>query len=1302
MAQIPANYRRLEGSELKPAHEARHLGSADHRELVEVTVCVRQRPGGPPLPDHAHWMATPPGKRKFLSSQEFAARHGAAQEDLDAIARFARIHGLTVVETSLPGRTVRLSGTARQMSHAFAVDLEQYQPPEESYRSHTGPIYLPDEVADIVEAVFGLDNRRVGRRNSSGDPPGTSTLAPPQVATLYNFPPPPASINQQIIGIMEFGGGWSQPDIDNTLFSFGLATSTTPVDVNVTGSNNYGVIPGKDSESMLDICVAAAVAPGATIRVYWGSDPTSSSDWVAVLNAIITEPLSTRPSVVTTSWVLARGDDTNTLGLDGLSSSQVKVVSAKFQGLAALGVTVFAACGDDGARSDTFDSNAHVQYPGSDPWVTSCGGTTISATPAYVEWVWNDFNPTESSIPQATGGGVSALFTGSLPPWQQVVSIPKSLNDGTTIGRGVPDVAGNASLNSGYMIIVDTKSTGPLCGTSAVSPIYAGLMAIINASLGQPVGFLNPTLYAFRETVCRDVNAQAMMGSPPDNGVPAYTNPFTMQHFPAVKGYPSGAGWDACTGLGTIDGGALLAALQSVYQQDCQFILDRTQIGKDEVSETLLGSSPGIVGNAFYVVLDGFSASDPKLNITASDLFPNPPGVVPSFSVGVSGMSVAATALLAEDVSLPAKPQRFTWICAAKFATDLSAFSSLPRAVSLSASIAGISSNIATVELVQEGDPYELDGATSWLSADLRVFQMKTGGSLAGLPMVTLGNTGTPTVDAPTFIQAVIDGFNAATTLPPGHPFDLISTDEQVSEVTLNQIDFATGLPIYNFAVARVRYQGMVDSQPVRVFFRIFQASTTSTAYEPATYATVTNVSGSKIPVFGVDGSGNVVAIPCFGDARVSAGTSLTMQNDDKNVLAAGIKHDPGGGVVYRYFGCWLDINQSGVNAVPLPPVPVDSANPWANGSESVLAAIRSQHQCLVAEISYDADPVQPGETPASSDKLAQRNLAIVPSANPGNPASHRIPNTFEIRPTSLTVPVGEKPDELLIQWGTTPPGSVATIYLPEVSSAQVLELAAKMYVTQRLEQVDAHTLRCRTGGATWLPVPKSPGANFAGLLTVDLPATVRKGQVYTIVVRQLTNAIFSGGLPGQGRTLGRPTADAAVSVAERRVLGSFQLTIPVRVEAALLENEERLLAILRWIGQEIAPKDRWSPVFDRYVAQIAARVQGFGGDPAQIPPSPTGSIPGPIKHPIKRHELAFTGKVTGLQYDQFGDFEGFLLETEEGERSFHSREKEIAELATRAWRERLRLTVWAERDQPHRLLSIIIRQPPHPFSDYD
>jgi hypothetical protein len=193
-----------------------------------------------------------------------------------------------------------------------------------------------------------------------------------------------------------------------------------------------------------------------------------------------------------------------------------------------------------------------------------------------------------------------------------------------------------------------------------------------------------------------------------------------------------------------------------------------------------------------------------------------------------------------------------------------------------------------------------------------------------------------------------------------------------------------------------------------------------------------------------------------------------------------------------------------------------------------------------------------------------------------------------------------------MIQWGNTPTGSVASIYLPGVSAAEVLTLAAKMYVTHRLTLVDEHTLRCPTGGATWIPVPRGPAANFAGLLTVELPPNVRKGQAFTIVARQVTNTTVTqvgGGQPGRGATV--PPA-----FHERRVLGSFQVTIPVRVAGVLLGPEERLLAIMRFIGESIPRANRWAPVLQRYIAQIALRVEGFGGNPANIPPSGSGSLP--------------------------------------------------------------------------------------------
>lgn len=1222
----------------------------------------------------------------FQRGVRFAAWRSAARPD--AVVGFARSHGLEVPEITVVGRTVVLSGTIEQVNDAFHVTLNHYQSDAGPFRSHEGPIHAPNELADVIVAVFGLNTWTEGRHNNGGDPSGATVLTPQTVAQLYNFPATPPDASGAVIGVIEFSSsmlgigdgpcGWNPTDVNDTLFFWsGVNKSFAPEDVPVTGTNNVGdkFNPHEpDSEVLLDICVAEAIAPGARVRVYWGSDTTSANDWLKVLNYILAESPANLPHALSNSWVLAPGDDAL-----GMSNAQVKELSSKFQSLAALGVTVFSASGDDGSRCLLTDGNAHVQYPASDQWVTSCGGTTISTNPSFVEWVLNDTNP-NTSRPFATGGGVSAIFP--IPPWQQLVSVPPSINPGNAIGRGVPDVAGNASVTSGYNLTLygNQIQNG---GTSAVAPLYAGLAALLFTRLGSRIGFLNPTLYSFRDAVCRDINDQLFPGSPQTNGVPAYSDPNTGKSWPATKGYPTGPGWDACTGLGVINGGALLAALQGVFAKNLQFILDRTEFGEAEVSATLTSASPGVIPNAFYVVVDGFSATD--LGIAPSDLYPSPPSVAPVFSASVSGMSIAATGLLAEDVSLPPKiPQRFTWVCSANFKTDLSAFNPTPPPpipVTLMAKIQGVSDS-ATVDLVAQADPYELDGAVSWLSTDLRVFQMASGSSLPGLPAVTLKNTGDPQTDAPTFIKAVIDGLNGNSA--PPNAFDQISTDEQVSEVTL---DWNPSSPVYNFAVARVRYQSNVASSKVRAFFRLYRAATTSTAYEPQTYAAVSNSGVSMsglIPVFGVDGGGDLVAIPCFADQRVTPGTSLSTQTDDKNVLLNGIQPAPGNGVAYVYFGCWLDINQAMTGAVPKSPVPAGSANPWANGSQSVLAAITGQHQCLIAEISYDADPVQDGETPASSDKLAQRNLAVVQSANPGNPASHRIPHTFDIRPTAKLA-AGAPVDELMIDWGNTPRGSSARLYLPSVGAAAVLDLAAEMYPTHRLRQVDSSTLQCPTGGATWVPVPQGGGSNFAALLTVDLPATVRKGQAFTIVVRQVTSDTGA-------RQFDRRSSSAAT--ATRRVLGTFQLTIPVSTEEALLEPEERLLAIMRWIEEGIPANDRWSPVVARYVAQIADRVQGFGGDPGQILPSPTGD--GIPKHrhrePKPEKRIVFTGKIAGLVFDRFGDFEGFLLDSEDGERAFHSGEREIEELAERAWRERLRVTVRVDRDEPHRPMSIIIR----------
>lgn len=314
----------------------------------------------------------------------------------------------------------------------------------------------------------------------------------------------------------------------------------------------------------------------------------------------------------------------------------------------------------------------------------------------------------------------------------------------------------------------------------------------------------------------------------------------------------------------------------------------------------------------------------------------------------------------------------------------------------------------------------------------------------------------------------------------------------------------------------------------------------------------------------------------------------MTTQTDAPNVQT--IPPNPSGAEVVRYFGCWLDINQTQPQ-FPIQPSPVDGA--YTSDRKTIQELIRNEHQCLVSEIAFTPAPAQNGSTPSVSDKLAQRNLAIVESPNPGLVFSRRIPQTFEIRPSTSKL----DHDELMIDWGNVPVGSVATLYLPGIDTNDLLLLAAKKYRSHRLVRIDEHTLKFDTGGITYLPIPFTDG-NFPGMLTVDLPEGIVKGQVFTIVVRQVT---------GEQQRIAMSHRIETHQPSWRHIVGSFQLTIPVREKADILPKQQRLLSNLRWIERAIPGNNRWSPVFGKYVTQIADRVDALGGDSNKVAPSASG-----------------------------------------------------------------------------------------------
>jgi kumamolisin len=266
---------------------------------------------------------------------------------------------------------------------------------------------------------------------------------------------------------------------------------------------------------MLDIEVAGAVAPGVKICVYFA--PNTAQGFQNALSTAIHDQLN-KPSVLSISW----GSSESNWTVQSMTNfDQV----AQEAGL--LGITVTAACGDNGSSDGVADGTNHVDFPASCPHVLAAGGTRLVSTNGAIvtETVWND-----GAQGGATGGGYSAQF--ARPDYQAA--------DNTQTNRGVPDVAGNADPDTGYNILVDGQQM-VIGGTSAVAPLWAGLIVLLNQKLNRRLGFVNTALYNVPQTSSfHDIT----MGN---NG--AYSATF---------------GWDACTGLGSPIGNQLLQALQGV------------------------------------------------------------------------------------------------------------------------------------------------------------------------------------------------------------------------------------------------------------------------------------------------------------------------------------------------------------------------------------------------------------------------------------------------------------------------------------------------------------------------------------------------------------------------------------------------------------------------------------------------------------------------------------------------------------------------------------------------------------------
>jgi kumamolisin len=544
---MPKDYALLEGSERRPTSTAKLIGPVDPGEMIAVTVALRRRKDAEAIPTHDDVLRTPFSHGGRLPPGEFAAKYGAHPDDIQQVVAFAEANGLRVVETHRARRTIILSGTAAQMSAAFHVTLSHYEqtvaplsgdtPGLKRYRGRDGFIAIPASLIGIVVGVFGLDNRNISKRNAA-DPPNTVPIATTELTKLYNFPNNSAS--GQTIGIVSAGGGYVESDINST---FG-GSPPTIVEVSIDGATNSG---SADGETTQDICIASLAAPGADVAVYF--QPGSQAGWIDLFGRLLhPEAGDAVCSVVSSSFYLSNGDDAATLAQEGLTADFVTQLSDTFQDAVIQKVTICIASGDTGSNSKVNDGKAHVQFPGSSPWVLAVGGTTVGNIngATFDEYVWNDPAPGDPTFWGTTGGGVSDFF--NLPSYQNGAKVPASINNGR-VGRGVPDVSANASLNAGYSGIFIGGAAQIGNGTSASAPLWAALIAVINAALGHNVGFVNPYLYSLGSEAFRDIVPRT---GPADNSNGG------------VAGYPAGPGWDACTGWGSPNGTALLIGLRGI------------------------------------------------------------------------------------------------------------------------------------------------------------------------------------------------------------------------------------------------------------------------------------------------------------------------------------------------------------------------------------------------------------------------------------------------------------------------------------------------------------------------------------------------------------------------------------------------------------------------------------------------------------------------------------------------------------------------------------------------------------------
>ena len=1266
----PSKHTILPGSARPRSSSSRLIQKVKADEDVIFTVFVRRMPGGPALPSLEHWHETPTHRRQFLTRERYAELYGASATDIQATTTGLRKFGMTVLDQHQGARTVTVRASPPQIAAAFRVTLNHYQSisPEarlqrklksrkielstetETHIGYDGTISVPSELAGIVVQIVGLDTRSIAVPGGfSGDPANSVIQTVPAQAALYNFPNTGAS--DQTIGVFSGGGSYLASDISTYFASMPTAFGTAPsvVDVGLTvGTNSYSNSPSSVSsitsisnapgailELTQDILTSATIAQGCTTNVYFTD--TTEQGWVVFLNRVLFPQNEKQPNSVTISWIIF---DEHTYG---------SAFSNLFQQLAAIGVSVFAAVGDWGSDDNDIDGNAHVGYPGSDPWVTGVGGTVVGNVNAgppvtFQEFVWSDEHNSASNFSftggGTTGGGMSSLFP--TPAYQSAASVTSFTDSGNNVktgGRFVPDIAGMV----GYQTFFCSNLGYNFIGTSCAAPLYAGLFAVLRSSLGTSLGFLNPLLYELGRTAFNDVTfGNNDSGDAPD-----------APYFSAATGY------DPTTGWGSVDGTKMHASLAKLlFPRDMYITVIKNSFGLAEVE------GQATWAGTLFITLDGFA---PK------DLPATGPTVVTT--LGSDAVATVGNAVLQISAD-PASAQRILFPVTIVFGpksahaiNDPTTPGIFPAAGSTSPIekvlvadlvVGGQSFEaVSSIELLAGADPFfsnltntegisNVGDSHAWyLSDDLRVFTVCPGinaapvsaASVPGAPALSPTSlTGFDSSAGYSYITNLLNYLNGNFTSRTGTDAFTLLPDQsnaltEDSLVAPSQIDPANSseqFANYTFAIARVRSNSTTSGEPVKVFFRLFTSNNPQTWFLPATayLSTPAAPSPPEAPLVASD----MTSIPFFASGNFGANTDYDATGINNKVVASA-------GDSYTYFGCYFNVYAT------------DDTITFNGQTKPVSGWLNGGHQCLVAQIAFDNAPITEVNGilagPMNSDKLAQRNLQVTLSDNPGPPDAHLVPQAFDTAPTppppANPTQFMDKPDELMIDWGNAPVGSTCMIYWPQINAADLVALADKTYENHQLSVLggDPNTITTPViEGFSLIPIPFGNGPNFAGLVTIQLPQGVVQGQEFLITMRRIaTRFVKTIRAPQIARTA--KSSDSVQSFVQipgtlstspdqrrgppitatnwRYTAGMFAVKIPVTNGRRMLPIDRDNQAITAWRLNQMSTSDRWYPVMQRYLSYLTRRIHGLGGGKLPVVPSPIGAVM-PPERPCSPH----------------------------------------------------------------------------------